>query len=123
MGWVQRWHCMHTAVLSPIATTAEESSRYLFLLPSFLSSVRCQAQHSTAWPQPLARPPQRKRQVRICMISWVYCAGTDDGLAGRLDLTEDQKTEIRQAFELFDNGTGVIEAKELKVSCEWLKER
>ncbi len=39
-------------------------------------------------------------------------------LVGRLDLTEDQKTEIRQAFELFDNGTGVIEAKELKVSLQ-----
>ncbi len=53
----------------------------------------------------------------------MYCAGTDDGLAGRLDLTEDQKTEIRQAFELFDNGTGVIEAKELKVLCEHLENK
>lgn len=34
------------------------------------------------------------------------------------DLTEEQKLEIREAFELFDtDGSGSIDAKELKVSC------
>jgi hypothetical protein len=34
------------------------------------------------------------------------------------ELTEDQKQEIREAFDLFDaDGTGTIDIKELKVSC------
>ena len=34
-------------------------------------------------------------------------------------LTEEQKQEIREAFDLFDtNGSGTIDAKELKVSVE-----
>lgn len=35
----------------------------------------------------------------------------------RIELTEEQKQEIREAFDLFDtDGTGTIDAKELKVS-------
>ena len=34
------------------------------------------------------------------------------------ELTEEQKQEIREAFDLFDtDGSGTIDAKELKVSC------
>ena len=34
-----------------------------------------------------------------------------------MELTEEQKQEIREAFDLFDtDGTGTIDAKELKVS-------
>ena len=38
------------------------------------------------------------------------------------ELTEEQKQEIREAFDLFDSdGSGTIDAKELKVqSCSWL---
>lgn len=37
--------------------------------------------------------------------------------APKVDLTEEQKQEIREAFELFDtDGSGTIDAKELKVS-------
>ena len=35
----------------------------------------------------------------------------------RVELTEEQKQEIREAFDLFDtDGSGTIDAKELKVS-------
>ena len=47
-------------------------------------------------------------------ISFSYSVGLS-GL--RVELTEEQKQEIREAFDLFDtDGTGTIEAKELKVS-------
>ena len=37
----------------------------------------------------------------------------------RPELTEEQKTEIREAFDLFDaDGSGTIDVKELKVSDE-----
>ena len=37
--------------------------------------------------------------------------------APKIELTEEQKTEIREAFDLFDtDGTGRIDVKELKVS-------
>ena len=37
------------------------------------------------------------------------------------ELTDEQKTEIREAFDLFDSeGTGSIDAKELKVSFQLL---
>ena len=36
--------------------------------------------------------------------------------APKADLTEEQKQEIREAFDLFDaDGSGTIDAKELKV--------
>ncbi len=42
--------------------------------------------------------------------------GKTDGAAGKPELTEEQKQEIREAFDLFDtDGTGTIDAKELKV--------
>lgn len=35
----------------------------------------------------------------------------------KIDLTEEQKQEIKEAFDLFDtDGTGTIDVKELKVS-------
>merc|ERR1719321_1699639 len=41
--------------------------------------------------------------------------------AGRTDLTEEQKQEIREAFDLFDtDGSGAIDAKELKVAMRAL---
>ena len=37
------------------------------------------------------------------------------------ELTEEQKQEIREAFDLFDaDGTGTIDIKELKASCTHL---
>jgi len=41
----------------------------------------------------------------------------------KLELTEEQKQDIREAFDLFDtDGSGTIDAKELKVytNCDWL---
>lgn len=39
----------------------------------------------------------------------------------KIDLTEEQKQEIREAFDLFDaDGTGTIDAKELKVAMRAL---
>ena len=41
----------------------------------------------------------------------------------RPELTEEQKTEIREAFDLFDaDGSGTIDVKELKVSVTTLVE-
>ena len=38
-------------------------------------------------------------------------------LGPRVELTAEQKEEIREAFDLFDtDGTGTIDAKELKVN-------
>lgn len=38
------------------------------------------------------------------------------------ELTEEQKQEIREAFDLFDSdGSGTIDAKELKVFCYFQK--
>jgi len=38
--------------------------------------------------------------------------------AAKPELTEEQKQEIREAFDLFDtDGSGTIDAKELKVCC------
>lgn len=43
------------------------------------------------------------------------------GPGPRVELTEEQKQEIKEAFDLFDtDGTGTIDAKELKVVwCFW----
>merc|ERR1712100_205685 len=41
--------------------------------------------------------------------------------AGKSDLSEEQKQEIREAFDLFDtDGSGAIDAKELKVAMRAL---
>ena len=38
-----------------------------------------------------------------------------------MELNEEQKQEIREAFDLFDtDGTGTIDAKELKVTAVYL---
>mmetsp|Transcript_7473 Transcript_7473/g.6801 ORF Transcript_7473/g.6801 Transcript_7473/m.6801 type:complete len:168 (+) Transcript_7473:46-549(+) len=43
------------------------------------------------------------------------------GRKGRADLTEEQKQEIKEAFDLFDtDGSGRIDAKELKVAMRAL---
>merc|ERR1712004_266957 len=43
------------------------------------------------------------------------------GKKSKFELTEDQKQEIREAFDLFDaDGTGTIDAKELKVAMRAL---
>ena len=43
--------------------------------------------------------------------------GIGYSLAPKNELTEEQKQEIREAFDLFDaDGSGTIDAKELKVS-------
>ena len=49
---------------------------------------------------------------------YIYIYLCDSG--PRVELTEEQKQEIREAFDLFDtDGTGTIDAKELKV-CKLL---
>jgi Ca2+-binding EF-hand superfamily protein len=41
---------------------------------------------------------------------------------GRQELTEEQKQEVKEAFDLFDTeGTGQIDAKELKVPFIFFK--
>ena len=41
--------------------------------------------------------------------------------SGKFELTEEQKQEIREAFDLFDtDGSGTIDAKELKVAMRAL---
>lgn len=41
--------------------------------------------------------------------------------AGKLEISEDQKNDIKEAFDLFDtNSTGTIESKELKVAMRAL---
>merc|ERR1719164_441664 len=43
------------------------------------------------------------------------------GKGGKAELTEEQKQEIREAFDLFDtDGSGTIDAKELKVAMRAL---
>ena len=43
-------------------------------------------------------------------------------LGPKLELTEEQKQDIREAFDLFDtDGSGTIDAKELKVKQGFLK--
>ena len=50
-------------------------------------------------------------------MSWLYLFDYNFlSLAPRNELTEEQKQEIREAFDLFDaDGSGSIDAKELKV--------
>ena len=51
-----------------------------------------------------------------CGFNYDAAAG---GAAARVELTEEQKQEIREAFELFDtDGSGSIDVKELKVTSE-----
>ncbi len=48
-------------------------------------------------------------------------AARRDKKGGRTGLTEEQKAEIREAFDLFDtDGSGTIDAKELKVAMRAL---
>mmetsp|Transcript_22207 Transcript_22207/g.88118 ORF Transcript_22207/g.88118 Transcript_22207/m.88118 type:complete len:186 (-) Transcript_22207:1042-1599(-) len=55
-----------------------------------------------------------------------YAAGSRGGRCGsqkgkKFELTEEQKQEIREAFDLFDtDGSGTIDAKELKVAMRAL---
>ena len=47
--------------------------------------------------------------------------GGKGGKSGKPELTEEQKQEIREAFDLFDtDGSGTIDAKELKVAMRAL---
>lgn len=48
-------------------------------------------------------------------------AGRGKAKGGKPELTEEQKQEIREAFDLFDtDGSGTIDAKELKVAMRAL---
>ena len=48
-------------------------------------------------------------------------SGRGKGKGGKPELTEEQKQEIREAFDLFDtDGSGTIDAKELKVAMRAL---
>jgi len=60
----------------------------------------------TPFPQAYAyRRPHARRQQK----------------GGKFELTEEQKQEIREAFDLFDtDGSGTIDAKELKVAMRAL---
>lgn len=60
---------------------------------------------------------QRKDQVRGLNNKLVYqCGYACLCTAPKAELTEEQKQEIREAFDLFDaDGSGTIDAKELKV--------
>ena len=50
------------------------------------------------------------------MINWALCILP----APKNELTEEQKQEIKEAFDLFDSdGSGTIDAKELKVKPQW----
>merc|ERR1711985_57091 len=58
-----------------------------------------------------------------CQATGDVALGQPRGLkkAGRSELTEEQKQEIREAFDLFDtDGSGAIDAKELKVAMRAL---
>jgi centrin-1 len=47
--------------------------------------------------------------------------GRKGGDSGKFELTEEQKQEIREAFDLFDtDGSGTIDAKELKIAMRAL---
>ena len=47
--------------------------------------------------------------------------GRKGGDGGKFELTEEQKQEIREAFDLFDtDGSGTIDAKELKIAMRAL---
>ena len=54
------------------------------------------------------------------MLSSFQSAGTKSkkkASGPKLDLNEEQKSDIREAFDLFDTeGTGTIDSKDLKVS-------
>ena len=43
-------------------------------------------------------------------------AGSNIAVSAKVDLSEEQKTDVREAFNLFDSGsTGFIDTKDLKV--------
>lgn len=56
---------------------------------------------------------------RMCMYVFEYTTSKYFGVcvaAPKAELTEEQKQEIKEAFDLFDaDGSGTIDAKELKV--------
>lgn len=56
---------------------------------------------------------------RMCMYVFEYTTSNIFGgcvAAPKAELTEEQKQEIKEAFDLFDaDGSGTIDAKELKV--------
>lgn len=70
-------------------------------------------------------PRQRRSAVRQCNSGLgefshpgEHGAMASRGKKGKVELTDEQKLEIKEAFQLFDtDGSGTIDAKELKVQC------
>ena len=59
--------------------------------------------------------------VNGSMAARAGARGGKGGKSGKPELTEEQKQEIREAFDLFDtDGSGTIDAKELKVAMRAL---
>ena len=59
----------------------------------------------------------------LCPLTQAYSSsrGKAGGKSKKFELTEEQKQEIREAFDLFDtDGSGTIDAKELKVAMRAL---
>eukprot|EP00968_Pinguiococcus_pyrenoidosus_P027870 scaffold7514_cov239-Pinguiococcus_pyrenoidosus.AAC.3 len=61
------------------------------------------------------------KNLSVVASSATQAYRSNRGARGKnFELTEEQKQEIREAFDLFDtDGSGTIDAKELKVRCSW----
>ena len=88
-----RRECLRSATLR---------SRASFSFPTRMRLVPC--------PRVVLRQASRRRK-----------GGRKGGDGGKFELTEEQKQEIREAFDLFDtDGSGTIDAKELKIAMRAL---
>ena len=84
------------------AAAAQQARRF----GQLISPARLAARPSAPDPRPQRRPPATMAPGKK---------------SSKFELTEEQKQEIREAFDLFDtDGSGTIDAKELKVAMRAL---
>ena len=70
---------------------------------------------------PTARNPNPQKRLLIFSTTMASRRGGAAAKSKKFELTEEQKQEIREAFDLFDtDGSGTIDAKELKVAMRAL---
>uniref|UniRef100_A0A0G4IFG4 EF-hand domain-containing protein n=1 Tax=Chromera velia CCMP2878 TaxID=1169474 RepID=A0A0G4IFG4_9ALVE len=101
----------------PSDTTIDSSHRH----PLLISFRNQQTLQQIEFPSPRREHHKRPPGLVSKMQRGKPAAAGRGGRGKRMELTEEQKQEVKEAFDLFDtDGSGTIDAKELKVAMRAL---